>query len=54
MMCEPIKRALKNEPLMVPNLGHVVCPHASINLSRIIYGEFSEHELRNYRECLDQ
>jgi hypothetical protein len=53
-MCEPIKRALKNEPLIVPNLGHVICPYASSNLSRIIYGEFSQEEIKgNYKECIE-
>lgn len=53
LMCEPIKRALKNEPLIDPQIGHVFCPYASINLYRIIHSEFDKHELRNYTECVD-
>jgi len=54
LLCEPIKRALKSEALIVPNLGHVICPHASINLAKAIYGQFTEEILRtNYPECLE-
>jgi hypothetical protein len=53
-MCDPIKRALKNEPLIVPNLGHVICPYAYVNLSRVINGEFTQEEIRkNYKECIE-
>ncbi len=54
LLCTPIKKALKNELLIEPNLGHVVCPHASTNLAKIIYGEFDEETLKmNYKECFD-
>lgn len=52
LLCTPIKKALKHEILM-GNLGHVVCPHAAINLSKAVYSEVSEEEIRsNYPECL--
>ncbi|GEM_PF-3414213 len=54
LLCEPIKRALKNGALIEPNLGDVVCPHASINLSKAVYGQFAEEMIRmRYPECLE-
>lgn len=57
LSCAPIKKALKNEPLIVPSLGHVVCPHARINLGFIVYRTFDGKELgrlkRNYSECFE-
>lgn len=54
LLCTPIKRALEREILMDSNIGHVVCPHAEMNLSKIIYSEVSEKEIRsNYPECLE-
>ena len=53
LLCAPIKKALKHEMLVNASLGHVICPHASINLSKIIYSAFSEEEIRaNYPEYL--
>lgn len=54
LLCTPIKKALKRDFLMSGNLGHVICPHASMNLSKIIYSDVSEEEIRsNYPECLE-
>jgi hypothetical protein len=54
LLCTPIKKALKREILMNDSIGHVVCPHAGMNLSKIIYSEISEDEIRNnYPECLE-
>jgi hypothetical protein len=54
LLCAPIKKALKHEILMSGNLGHVICPHASMNLGKIIYSDVSEEEIRsNYPECLE-
>ena len=53
LLCEPIKRALKKEPLITRNIGHLVCPYP-INLSHVIYGTFKKEELeKNYGECFD-
>jgi len=53
LMCAPIKKALIHEILM-GNIGHVVCPHADMNLSKIVYSEVSEEEIKsNYPECLE-
>ncbi|TFH06558.1 MAG: hypothetical protein E4H14_10585 [Candidatus Thorarchaeota archaeon] len=53
LLCEPLKRALKSEPLIVPGIGHVVCPYPGINLSMILNREYSEEQLaKNYKECL--
>jgi len=54
LSCAPIKKALKREILMSGNLGHVICPHASTNLGKIIYSDVGEEEIReNYPECLE-
>jgi len=54
LLCEPIKKALKHEILMSSNIGHIVCPHAEMNLNRAVYSEVSEEEIRsNYPECLE-
>lgn len=54
LLCEPIKRALKGEILIVPNLGHVVCPHPTINLADFVYGKIEEKDIKqNYPECLE-
>lgn len=54
LLCEPIKKALKHEALINPNLGHVVCPYAEMNLSKVIYSEVSDEEIKsNYPECID-
>jgi len=54
LLCEPIKRALKREVLIDRNIGHVICPHAQINLGKAIYLKVSEVEIKNnYPECLD-
>jgi hypothetical protein len=54
LLCEPIKRALKHEALINQNLGHVVCPHAGMNLSKAVYSEVNEEEVKsNYPECID-
>lgn len=51
LSCKPIKNALKHEVLL-NNLGHVVCPYASTNLSKIMYSDLNEDEIRNnYPEC---
>lgn len=53
-LCQPIKKALKNEALIDPNLGHVICPYARINLKKIISGKLSEELLKqNYKECIE-
>lgn len=52
--CRPIKDALRKEPLITRNLGHVICPEASVNLAYVIYSEFDEEALTsNYGECLE-
>jgi hypothetical protein len=54
LLCTPIRKALKHEILMSGNLGHVVCPYAEMNLSKAIYSEVSEEEIKsNYPECLE-
>lgn len=54
LLCAPIKSALKHEMLVTRDLGHVVCPHASTNLSKIIYSDVTEEQIKgNYRECLE-
>lgn len=54
LLCEPIKKALKSEALIAPNIGHVICPHAGINLAKAVYGQFTEEILKtNYPECLE-
>jgi len=46
-LCSPIKKALKKEALIEVGLGHVVCPHPEINLSRIIHGGIPEKFIEN-------
>jgi hypothetical protein len=54
LLCKPIKMALKHEILMSGNIGHVICPHAAMNLGKAIYSGISEEEIRkNYPECLE-
>lgn len=54
LVCTPIKEALKHKILLSSNLGHVICPHASMNLAKVMYSDLSEDEIRgNYPECLD-
>ena len=54
LLCKPIKEALKHEILISSNIGHVVCPYAEMNLSKAIYSEVNEEEIRsNYPECLE-
>lgn len=53
LLCAPIKQALKHEILMSGNIGHVICPHAAMNLGNAIYSDVSEEDIRkNYPECL--
>jgi len=56
-LCQPIKKALKNEMLFERGLGHIVCPYPSINLSYITYNDFSQKDLEllemNYEECFN-
>ena len=47
LLCTPIKKALKNESLFM-QLGHVVCPYASANISYITYRDFSNEEVEEY------
>jgi len=54
IFCEPMKSALMSKSLIVSQLGHIICPHASINLSYLVYGEFDEETLmKNYKELFD-
>ena len=54
LSCAPIKKALKHEILMSSNIGHVVCPYASINLSKAVYSKVNKEEIGpNYPECLE-
>jgi len=54
LLCEPIKRALNYQVLFNKSLGHVICPHAATNLSKTVYSEVSEEEIKaNYPECLE-
>jgi hypothetical protein len=53
LLCAPIKSALKHEMLVTHGLGHVICPRASTNLSKIIYSDTTEDQIKNnYPECL--
>ena len=53
LSCKPVKMALKGEPFFQLNLGHIVCPHASENISWVMYRDFTEDEVKsNYPECL--
>jgi len=54
IVCEPMKNALQGQPLIVPQLGHVTCPHPSLNVSYLVHGRFDRETLkRNYKEYLD-
>ena len=54
LLCEPIKKALKNEMLIAPSIGHVVCPYPRINLGYIVYRTFDKKDLeRSYSECFE-
>jgi hypothetical protein len=49
-----MKRALNHEVLFNKSLGHVICPHAATNLSKAVYSEVSEEEIKaNYPKCLE-
>lgn len=53
LTCKPVKMAMKGEPFFQSNLGHIVCPHASINVSWVIYNDFAEDQIKgNYPECV--
>jgi hypothetical protein len=53
LSCKPIKMALKREPFFQPNLGHIVCPHASENISWVMYRDFIDNQIKdNYPECV--
>ena len=53
LLCAPIKKALQNE-FIFNNLGHLICPYASLNLSQAIYGKFTKEEIQNnYPECIE-
>lgn len=55
--CMPIKLALKNEILFEKGIGHVICPHAGMNLGVITHKDFADKELdflkMNYKECFE-
>lgn len=54
IVCEPMKRALQGQPLIDPQLGHVICPYPSINISYLRYQKFDKDTLKiKYNEYLE-
>jgi hypothetical protein len=53
-ICAPMKKALQGKPLIDTQLGHVICPHPSVNISYLRYQKFDKESLRhNYKEYLE-
>jgi hypothetical protein len=53
LSCKPVKMALKGEPFFQSGLGHIACPHASVNISWVMYNDFIADQIKsNYPECM--
>jgi len=53
IVCAPMKNALQSKPFIEPQLGHVICPYYSVNISFLTTNNFSKDLLEtNYSEYL--